>query len=143
MTEPEVLFSILKNNPALKHLNLGFCGLTVDMDQIALYIGKYNKQIVSIDMWKSHALTSIGILALAECHQLEEVDFGWCLREEAAPGESLKALLKGCPRLKKIFLAAIRGITDRDLENIVNFCPAVEQLDLMGIMGISTDMCYK
>lgn len=113
------------------------------MDQIALFIGKYNRNIVSIDMWKSHALTSKGIQALSECHNLEEVDFGWCLRAEAAPGESLKQLFRNCPKLKKIFLAAIRGITDRDLENIANLCPNLEQLDLMGIMGISTEMCFK
>lgn len=113
------------------------------MDQVALFIGKYNKHIVSIDMWKSHALTAKGIQALSECHELEEVDFGWCLRAESTPGESLKQLFRNCPKLKKIFLTAIRGITDRDLDNIINMCPNVEQLDFMGIMGISTEMCYK
>lgn len=64
------------------------------------------------------------------------------LREEASPGESLKELLKGCPNLKKLFLAAIRGLTDRDLENIANLCPNLEQLDLLGVMGISTEKCF-
>ena len=59
------------------------------------------------------------------------------------PGESLKMLLRGCPKLKKLFLAAIRGLTDRDLDNIATYCPHLEQLDLMGIMTISTEMCYK
>lgn len=143
VAEPDLLFTILRNNPNLKHLNLGFCSLPVDMNKVAILISKYNKKIVSLDMWKSHSLTSLGILALAKCHDLEEVDFGWCLREEASPGESLKELFRGCPKLKKIFLAAIRGITDRDLDNIANLCPNVEQLDLMGIMGISAEMCYK
>lgn len=65
------------------------------------------------------------------------------LREEAQPGESLKELLKGCKKLNKIFLAAIRGLTDRDLENIANYCPNLEQLDLLGVMGISTEKCYE
>lgn len=64
------------------------------------------------------------------------------LRDEAQPGESLLKLLKGCPNLKKLFLAAIRGLTDRDLENIANLCPDLEQLDLLGVMGISTEKCY-
>lgn len=64
------------------------------------------------------------------------------LRDEASPGESLLRLLKGCPNLKKLFLAAIRGLTDRDLENIANLCPNLEQLDLLGVMGISTEKCY-
>lgn len=137
------ILNILKNNPNMKHLNLGFCSLSVNMDQIAVHISKYNKQIISIDMWKSHHLTSVGLKALSECHQLEEIDIGWCMREESQPGESLKLLLKGCPKLKKLFLARIRGLNDRDLDNIANFCPNLEQLDLMGIMGISTEMCYK
>uniref|UniRef100_A0A7G3AMQ0 Putative secreted protein n=1 Tax=Lutzomyia longipalpis TaxID=7200 RepID=A0A7G3AMQ0_LUTLO len=94
-------------------------------------------------MWKSHFLSSVGLLSLSQCHELEEVDFGWCLREEASPGDSLRILLKGCPKLKKVFLAAIRGINDRDLENITEFCPNLEQLDLMGVLGITYDMCYK
>lgn len=64
------------------------------------------------------------------------------LRDEASPGESLLKLLKGCPNLKKLFLAAIRGLNDRDLENIANLCPNLEQLDLLGVMGISTEKCY-
>lgn len=143
VSEPDVLYSILKNNPNLRHLDLGLCGLPVDMDQVALFIGKYNKQMVSIDMWKSHSLTAKGINALAECHNLEEVDFGWCMREEASPGESLRLLVKSCPKLKKICLAAIRGFTDRDLEYIASYCPDLEQLDLMGMVGITTEMCYK
>lgn len=65
------------------------------------------------------------------------------LREEATPSDSLKALVKGCPNLKKLFFASIRGLTDRDLENIAIYCANLEQLDLMGVMGISTDKCYE
>lgn len=81
------------------------------------------------------------------CRHLRIIDYflisiACSLREEASPGESLKELLKGCPKLKKLFLAAIRGLTDRDLENIANLCPNLEQLDLLGVMGISTEKCY-
>ena len=134
---------ILENNRKMKHLNLGFCGMNVNMDDVAVAIGKYNTGIVSLDMWKSHSLTSRGLLALSSCSDLEEVDFGWCLREEPSPGESLRQLVKNCPKLKKLFLAAIRGLTDRDLEVIASYCVDIEQLDLMGIMGISTEMCYQ
>ncbi|GAB0095762.1 F-box/LRR-repeat protein 4 [Sergentomyia squamirostris] len=141
--DSDLLLMTLRYNPTLKHLNLGICSATVNMDDVAIQISRYNRSIVSIDMWKSHYLSSVGLLALSQCHDLEEVDFGWCLREEASPGESLKILLRGCPRLKKVFLAAIRGINDRDLENITEFCPNLEQLDLMGVLGITYDMCYK
>lgn len=65
------------------------------------------------------------------------------LREEPSPGDSLKLLFKNCPYLKKVFLAAIRGLSDRDLEDIADNCPHLEQLDLMGILGITTEMCLK
>lgn len=58
---------------------------------------------------------------------------------EAALGDSLRELLLNCPRLKKLFLAAVRGLTDRDLEFIANLCPNLEQLDLMGVLSISKE----
>lgn len=137
------LLIVLARNEHLRHLNLAFCSLDVNMDDIALQISKYNRQLISLDMWKSHSLTSLGLEALSKCTLLEEVDFGWCLREEPSPGESVRLLVKSCPGLRKLFLAAIRGLTDRDLEVIANSCENLEQLDLMGIMGISTEMCYR
>lgn len=71
----EQIMILLKNNRELKHINLAFG--QVNMDDVSLTISQYNKKIVSIDMWKSHGLSAIGLLALATCMQLEEVDFGW------------------------------------------------------------------
>lgn len=71
----EQIMTLLKNNRELKHLNLAFG--QVNMDDVSLTISQYNKKIVSIDMWKSHGLSAIGLLALATCPELEEVDFGW------------------------------------------------------------------
>lgn len=137
--ETEPLRQILCNNPHLKHLNLGLSSLLLNMDEIAIQISMTNKEMVSLDFWKSQSFSNQGLRALAECHDLEEVDFGWCLREDTPITDSLFALLKGCPRLKKLFLTAVRGLTDRDLDNIANNCPNLQQLDLMGIFNISTD----
>lgn len=71
------LLLMIKNNPRLKHINLGFGQSHINMDEVAITISQYNKSIVSIDMWKSYGLSSIGLLALANCTELEEVDFGW------------------------------------------------------------------
>uniref|UniRef100_A0A8D8FQ96 F-box/LRR-repeat protein 4 n=1 Tax=Culex pipiens TaxID=7175 RepID=A0A8D8FQ96_CULPI len=143
--DTQSLLIVLARNPTLRHLNLAFCPLDVSMDDVALQIAKCNRgALVSLDMWKSHSLTSVGLEALAaHCPKLEEVDFGWCLREEASPGEAIRALVRSCPRLKKLFLAAIRGLTDRDLDVIATHCTGLQQLDLMGSMGISTEMCYR
>ncbi|XP_063706732.1 F-box/LRR-repeat protein 4 [Culicoides brevitarsis] len=137
--ETEPLCQILSSNRHLKHLNVGLSSLLLNMDEIAIQIAQTNKEMISLDFWKSQSLTNQGLRALAECHDLEEVDFGWCLREETPPTESLLAFLKSCPRLKKLFLTAVRGLTDRDLDNIGVYCPNLQQLDLMGIFGISTD----
>ena len=130
---------ILKYNPNLKHLNLGIAPPHLSMDEVALQISQTNRKMVSLDMWKSHYLSSVGLKALASCEDLEEVDFGWCLRTEAFPGEGLKTLLQGCRKIRKLFLAAIRGLSDRDLLVIAECCPELEQLDLMGVLGISQE----
>ncbi|XP_058830886.1 F-box/LRR-repeat protein 4-like [Topomyia yanbarensis] len=137
------LVRVLARNEHLRHLNLAFCSLDVSMDDVAQHISKYNRRLISLDMWKSHSLTSVGLAALAKCTDLEEADFGWCLREEPTPGESLRALVKSCPRLRKLYLAAIRGFTDRDLDAIATHCVNLEQLDLLGCMGISWEMCCR
>jgi F-box/leucine-rich repeat protein 4 len=60
-----------------------------------------------------------------------------------APGDSLHSLATGCPSLRKLFLAALRGITDRDLEPFIEHCPALEQVDLLGGRSITSDICIK
>lgn len=135
----DLLLMLLKYNPELRHLNLGIAPPHLSMDEVAVQIATCNPKIVSIDMWKSHFLSSAGLKALASCEHLEEVDFGWCLRTEAFPGEGLKTLLQGCRKMKKLFLAAIRGLSDRDLLVIAECCSELEQLDLMGVLGISQE----
>lgn len=134
----DLLLMTLKYNPNLKHLNLGIAPPHLSMDEIAVQISKCNPKIVSIDMWKSHFLSSLGLKALANCEHLEEVDFGWCLRTEAFPGDGIKTLLQGCRKMRKLFLAAIRGLSDRDLL-VISECTELEQLDLMGVLGISQE----
>lgn len=135
----DLLLLLLKYNPELRHLNLGIAPPHLSMDEVSLQISKYNPKMVSIDMWKSHFLSSVGLVALSTLSDLEEVDFGWCLRTEAFPGDGLKTLLQGCRKIKKLFMAAIRGLSDRDLLVIAECCPDLEQLDLMGVLGLSQE----
>lgn len=76
ITEDQIKI-LLTNNPKLKHLNLAFASTQINMDEIAITLSQNNKNIVSIDLWKSHGLSSVGLLALANCTDIEEVDFGW------------------------------------------------------------------
>lgn len=137
------LFRILKSNPNLTRLNLAFSSQNVLTDEICIQISAYNTRIKAVDLWKCQNLTAVGIRALSDCRHLEELDFGWCLREEASVTESLRMLIQGCTNLKKLILAAIRGISERDLDNIATHCGKLEILDLMGIVGVSSDMCLR
>ncbi|PSN29548.1 F-box/LRR-repeat protein 4, partial [Blattella germanica] len=121
------LKAILKQSQNLKHINMGSCVHISSMDDIALTLAMYNKELVSVDFWKTYSLTPVGVRALRKCKKLEEVDLG-----VGAPGDSLNSLASGCPRLRKLFLAALRGVTDRDLEPFIEHCPLLEQVDLLG-----------
>lgn len=137
------LIHVIRNNPNLQELRVAFANQSVAMDDICGQLSIYNPRLRSIDLWKCHNLTTVGIRALSELRELEEIDVGWCLREEASVTESLKTLLQNCRNLKKLCFAAIRGISERDLENIAVLCKNLEHLDLMGIVGVSTDNCKR
>ncbi|KAI8034190.1 hypothetical protein M5D96_013041 [Drosophila gunungcola] len=139
--ETELLLSMLEGNRKLKHLNLAFCGVSVNMDNVAAHLATYNTQLISLDLWKAHFLSARGLQSLARLHQLEELDLGWCLRE-ASLGDGLFQLLTNCPKLKKLFLSAVRGTTERDLMHIAALGKNLEQLDLMGILNITHERAY-
>ncbi|XP_017063674.1 F-box/LRR-repeat protein 4 isoform X2 [Drosophila eugracilis] len=139
--ETELLLSMLEGNRKLKHLNLAFCGVSVNMDNVAAHLATYNTQLISLDLWKAHFLSARGLQSLARLHQLEELDLGWCLRE-ASLGDGLFQLLTNCPKLKKLFLSAVRGTTERDLMHIAALGKNLEQLDLMGILNITHERIY-
>jgi F-box/leucine-rich repeat protein 4 len=47
------------------------------MDDVAQALAAYNKELVSVDFWKTYSLTPVGVRALHNCRKLEEVDLGW------------------------------------------------------------------
>lgn len=61
----------------------------------------------------------------------------------SVPGDCLNALAVGCPRLQKLFMAALRGIMDRDLEPFLEHCPRLRQVDLLGLRCITADICHR
>lgn len=65
------------------------------------------------------------------------------LRQELLPGESLKLLLKSCVGLQKLGLASVRGLTADDLDAIAAYGLQLQQLELMGIMGLNSDHCVE
>ncbi|XP_012282503.1 F-box/LRR-repeat protein 4 [Orussus abietinus] len=137
--ETSPLCAILSRNPEMRHLNLAGCDCIPNMDEVAIAIANSCPRLESVDFWKARCLTPNGVRALTRCTGLREVDFGWCLGM-GAPGDSLRALLSSCRALEKVFLAALRGITDRDLEPLLR-CQRLQQLDLLGARSLTPDMC--
>ncbi|XP_014597825.1 PREDICTED: F-box/LRR-repeat protein 4 [Polistes canadensis] len=138
--ETSILCSILRKNPQMKHLNLAGMHDRLNVDEIAIELGNSCLKLESVDFWKAQTLTPHGVRALARCVNLREVDFGWC-SGMGAPGDSLRGLLSSCRYLEKVFLAALRGLTDRDLEPLL-LCQRLQQLDLLGARSLTPDMCY-
>ncbi|XP_025405121.1 F-box/LRR-repeat protein 4 [Sipha flava] len=126
----------------LKHINLGSCKRIDCMDHIAYMLSKSNKQLVSVDFWKSYTLSPNGLRFLTVLKDLEEIDLGWCLAL-SIPGDSLVDLVKSCPKLKKIIVVSLRGMCDRDLLAFADHCPLLEQIDLVGLRAITVDACSK
>ncbi|KAJ1526764.1 hypothetical protein ONE63_008339 [Megalurothrips usitatus] len=137
----EPLMAILKSSPHLKHLNLGSCMHMSSMDEVVLTLSKYNPELVSLDLWKSYTLTSVGVNALGKCSKLEEVDLGWCL-SLSTPGLSLNSIAYGCPNMKKIFLASMRCLVDNHLEPFLKNCVMLEQVDVLGC-NVTSDIISR
>lgn len=47
------------------------------MDRVAFTLATSNKQLVSVDFWKSYTLSPNGLRFLTIHKQLEEIDLGW------------------------------------------------------------------
>lgn len=54
-----------------------FCGVSVNMDEVVEHLATYNTQLITLDLWKSHFLTTRGLQFITKLHQLEELDLGW------------------------------------------------------------------
>ncbi|XP_043249536.1 F-box/LRR-repeat protein 4 [Colletes gigas] len=139
--ETATLCSILKKNTQMRHLNLAGMHDRLNIDEVAIKLGNSCPYLESVDFWKAQTLTPHGVRALSRCTNLREVDFGWC-GGLGAPGNSLRALLSSCRYLEKVFLAALRGLTDHDLEPLL-YCPRLQQLDLMGARSLTPAIYYR
>ena len=62
----------------MRHLLiLGTYDNLLNADEVVIELRNSCPDLESIDLWKTHTLTSQGIDALADCKNLREVDFGW------------------------------------------------------------------
>jgi hypothetical protein len=74
---------------------------------------------------------------LSRFPDLEELDLGWSVLDDIGNDPTLGGLPAGCPKLKKIFLSSCRHVNDRHLEALADHCAGLEQIDLVGVGGVS------
>lgn len=129
--------AIVRANPGLLHLNVGSCKMISSMDEVAIALGNNCPGLISVDFWKSYSLTPQGIKALGNCKHLQELDVGWCL-QIGSSGEWLQSLHG--EELRKLFLGALRGISDRDIRALLPRLTRLVQLDLLGVRSVSPDI---
>ncbi|XP_062518126.1 F-box/LRR-repeat protein 4-like isoform X2 [Corticium candelabrum] len=137
-----VMQSIIRANPGLQHLNLGACSVIDKFDAVTETVGKHCKDFLSIDLWRARTFTSDGLILLAQrCPNLVELDIGWISLDSKSG--CFVTLFKNCKNLKKVFLTAIRSVSDSDMEALLKFCPNMEQVDILGTKKVSPGLIRR
>ncbi|XP_059050959.1 F-box/LRR-repeat protein 4 [Achroia grisella] len=134
----KAMLAIISANPGLEHLNVGACKMISSMDDVAKALGNKCPNLISVDFWRSFSLTTTGAKAIGKCKNLQELDVGWCL-QVGATGDWLLWLTG--TELRKLFLGALRGICDRHIRDILPSLSRLQQLDLLGVRALTSDIC--
>lgn len=131
---------LLQHAGNLQHLSLNYC-TQLEMDEIALTLATFNRSLRSLHAWKTHSLTTRGLRALACIPTLQDLDLGWALCGVITEG--LGELVRGCKNLKRLYLTALRTLTDHDLNQLTMQSSQLTQLDIMGTRNITPDAVYR
>ncbi|XP_072403383.1 F-box/LRR-repeat protein 4-like [Diabrotica undecimpunctata] len=136
------VIAILQGNPNLEVLNLDLCQKLQRLDEIVQTAVEYNRKLSAWSCWKSCSITPEGVRHLGRCHNLKEIDLGWCLNYKD-PGDSLTIIAQGCPKLERLILSAWRGLNDALLAPIITSCKELKHLDILGSRNITGHTCEK
>lgn len=131
---------LLQHAGNLRHLSLNNCN-QLDMDEVALTLQTFNRGLMSLHAWKTHNLTSRGLRALACIPTLQDLDLGWAL--SGVITEGLGELVRGCRDLKRLYLTALRTLTDHDLNHLTSQTLQLTQLDIMGTRNVTPDAVFR
>ncbi|KAK7083009.1 F-box and leucine-rich repeat protein 4 [Halocaridina rubra] len=131
---------LLQHAGNLQYLSLNNC-VQLDMDEVALTLATFNRGLRSLHAWKTHSLTTLGLRALACIPTLEDLDLGWAL--SGVITEGLSELVRGCKNLQRLYLTALRTLTDHDLNQLTSQSSQLTQLDIMGTRNVTPDAIYR
>ena len=79
-----------------------------------------------------------GVAALSQLTELMEIDLGWCTNVDANTGCILN-VVKSCNNLTKLFLAAHRQTSDREILAVQDYLPEMKYLSIMGTRNVSAN----
>lgn len=139
----EELVDIIAACNKILYLNLGSC-LNIDRLNFVLnVIATHQKHIRGLNLWRAYSLTYEGIEILAQnCHDLEEIDFGWGSKQLIQPLSCIHSLVKNCPRLKTLFMPGVR-VSDDEVNVVAKYSKEIEQFDILGSSSISFEAVEK
>jgi hypothetical protein len=83
-------------------------------------------------------LCNSGVTALSHLTELMEIDLGWCTNVDANTG-CILTVVKSCNNICKLFLAAHRQTSDRDILAIQDYLPELKYLSIMGTRNVSAN----
>lgn len=109
---------------------------------VAETVSQYNRQLITWSSWKTSSISAVGVKYLAACHNLRELDLGWCLIL-SDPGDCLKKIALGCKDLRRLIISGWRGVSDHLLIPVIQHCKSLSQLDLLGIKNITGETCER
>ncbi|XP_022109222.1 F-box/LRR-repeat protein 4-like [Acanthaster planci] len=104
-------------------------------------LSKCSRCLLSLNLWRARNLTMSGLRALAEGFEnLLEIDLGWCGQLRGPPFSPIFVnFVQSCRKLRKLFLPAVRSISNNDMHAIAACLPDLEQLDILGTLSVSVD----
>ncbi|KAK8742727.1 hypothetical protein OTU49_001644 [Cherax quadricarinatus] len=131
---------LLQHAGQLRHLSLSNC-TQLDMDEVALTLATFSRGLISLSAWKTRGITTRGLRALACIPTLQDLDLGWAL--SGAITEGLGELVRGCKGLRRLYLTALRTLTDNDLHQLTTHAGQLTWLDIMGTRNVTPEAVHR
>lgn len=102
-----------------------------EADAVVVCMAENCPLLQSLDFWRARTLSARALCVLARrCPNLTSLDIGWCRDVDGTA--LIPTLARSCKGLRKLFLTALRTISDNCLAALVEHCKGMEQLDFLG-----------
>ncbi|XP_030755824.1 F-box/LRR-repeat protein 4 [Sitophilus oryzae] len=135
------LIKILQSTINLEHLILDLCEGIYRMDLVLRVAIEHNRKLKTWSSWKTTSFSLESIKLFGQFLDLEELDLGWCFITND-PADCLSEIAR-CRKLKRLVLSSWRSVSDEILLPIILSCKELVQIDLMGIKGITSEICER